>query len=67
MRGTRGPRLSPGKRAIRQQLYERYHSGDAVRLAGTFYNLYDRDFHVERIFEMLDGLEVRESTGGKSL
>src|SRR5947209_4266399 len=27
----------------RQQLYERYYSGDPVRLAGTLYGLYDKD------------------------
>jgi 4-hydroxyphenylacetate 3-monooxygenase len=38
----------------RQQLYERYYSGDPVRLAGTLYGLYDRDAHIDRIVAMLD-------------
>jgi 4-hydroxyphenylacetate 3-monooxygenase len=45
--------------AGRQQLYERYYSGDPVRLAGTLYNLYDRHPHIERIFALLHDLEVR--------
>ena len=44
----------------RQQLYERYYSGDPVRLAGTLYGLYDRDTHIDRIIAMLDGLEARQ-------
>jgi 4-hydroxyphenylacetate 3-monooxygenase len=44
----------------RQQLYERYYSGDPVRLAGTLYGLYDKDTYVDRIFTMLDELEARE-------
>ena len=43
----------------RQQLYERYYSGDPVRLAGTLYNLYDKDTHIDRIFGLLDDLEAR--------
>jgi 4-hydroxyphenylacetate 3-monooxygenase len=43
----------------RQQLYEKYYSGDPVRLAGTLYQLYDRDSHIERIWSLLDGLEQR--------
>jgi 4-hydroxyphenylacetate 3-monooxygenase len=42
----------------RQQLYERYYSGDPVRLAGTLYALYDKDTHIDRIFGMLDDLET---------
>ncbi len=45
--------------AGRQQLYERYYSGDPVRLAGTLYQLYDREPHVERIWRLLDTLEPR--------
>jgi 4-hydroxyphenylacetate 3-monooxygenase len=45
--------------AGRQQLYERYYSGDPVRLAGTLYQLYDRESHVERIWRLLDTLEAR--------
>jgi 4-hydroxyphenylacetate 3-monooxygenase len=44
----------------RQQLYERYYSGDPVRLAGTLYGLYDKDTYMDRVFEMLDELERRE-------
>ena len=53
----------------RPQLYERYHSGDPVRLAGTLYGLYDydKDTHIDRIFAMLDDLDARESAGRKSL
>jgi 4-hydroxyphenylacetate 3-monooxygenase len=43
----------------RQQLYERYYSGDQIRLAGTLYSLYDKDSHIDRIFAMLDDLEAR--------
>ena len=43
----------------RQQLYERYYSGDPVRLAGTLYSLYDRDTYIDRITQLLDGLEAR--------
>jgi 4-hydroxyphenylacetate 3-monooxygenase len=44
----------------RQQLYERYYSGDPVRLAGTLYGLYDKDPHIDRIAAMLDDLEARQ-------
>ena len=47
----------------RQQLYERYYSGDPVRLAGTLYQLYDRDSHMERIWALLDTLEQRQAAG----
>jgi 4-hydroxyphenylacetate 3-monooxygenase len=43
----------------RQQLYERYYSGDPVRLAGVLYSLYDRDSYMQRIWHLLDGLEAR--------
>jgi 4-hydroxyphenylacetate 3-monooxygenase len=43
----------------RQQMYERYYSGDPVRLAGMLYQLYDRDSHMARIWALLDGLEQR--------
>ncbi len=42
----------------RQQLYERYYSGDPVRLAGTLYGLYDKDTHIDRIVAILDELEA---------
>jgi 4-hydroxyphenylacetate 3-monooxygenase len=44
----------------RQQLYERYYSGDPVRLAGTLYGLYDKDTHIDRILAMIDNLEARK-------
>jgi 4-hydroxyphenylacetate 3-monooxygenase len=47
----------------RQQLYERYYSGDPVRLAGALYALYDKDAPIARIREMLDQLERRHKTG----
>lgn len=43
----------------RQQLYERYYSGDPVRLAGALYTLYDKVPHIDRIHSMLDDIEVR--------
>ncbi|MEJ0069644.1 MAG: 4-hydroxyphenylacetate 3-hydroxylase C-terminal domain-containing protein [Pseudomonadota bacterium] len=45
----------------RQQLYERYYSGDPVRLAGTLYNLYDRDSHIARVSDLLADLEQRQN------
>jgi 4-hydroxyphenylacetate 3-monooxygenase len=50
--------------AGRQQLYERYYSGDPVRLAGTLYGLYDRETHIDRIHAMLSDLESRQSQAG---
>jgi 4-hydroxyphenylacetate 3-monooxygenase len=41
----------------RQQLYERYYSGDPVRLAGALYSMYDKDSYMERIWGTLDRLE----------
>ncbi len=49
----------------RQQLYERYYSGDPVRLAGLLYDTYDKDTYIDRIHGMLDDLEAR-MTGGPS-
>src|SRR5207253_10163616 len=46
--------------AGRQQLYERYYSGDPVRLAGTLYGLYDRDTYIDRITRLLDDLTSAE-------
>src|SRR5256885_5920981 len=43
----------------RQQLYERYYSGDPVRLAGALYAMYDKDAPVARIHRMLDELEAK--------
>jgi 4-hydroxyphenylacetate 3-monooxygenase len=45
----------------RQQLYERYYSGDPVRLAGALYNLYPKDAPIARIHRMLDELEARQT------
>jgi 4-hydroxyphenylacetate 3-monooxygenase len=44
----------------RQQLYERYYSGDPVRLAGTLYEIYDKNPYVDRIAGLLDDLETRQ-------
>ena len=43
----------------RQQLYERYYSGDPVRLAGALYTLYEKDAPIARIHQMLDDLEAK--------
>jgi 4-hydroxyphenylacetate 3-monooxygenase len=45
--------------AGRQQLYERYYSGDPVRLAGMLYSLYDRNGYMQRIWHLLDSVEAR--------
>ncbi len=45
--------------AGRQQLYERYYSGDPVRLAGALYGLYDKGPYIDRVTAMLDALEAR--------
>jgi 4-hydroxyphenylacetate 3-monooxygenase len=45
----------------RQQLYERYYSGDPVRLAATLYDIYDKNTYVDRIGELLDDLEGRQN------
>lgn len=42
----------------RQQLYERYYSGDPARLAGSLYNLYDREGAMARIWSTLDRFEA---------
>jgi 4-hydroxyphenylacetate 3-monooxygenase len=47
----------------RQQLYERYYSGDPVRLAGVLYQLYDKAPYIERISTLLDDLEARAIPG----
>lgn len=41
----------------RQQLYERYFAGDPVRGAGGLYNAYDKQPHVDRIWQLLDRFE----------
>ncbi|MBV8166328.1 MAG: 4-hydroxyphenylacetate 3-monooxygenase, oxygenase component [Alphaproteobacteria bacterium] len=48
----------------RQQLYERYYSGDPVRLASSLYNLYDTQHYRERIAALLDDLEARAAPPG---
>jgi 4-hydroxyphenylacetate 3-monooxygenase len=45
--------------AGRQQLYERYYSGDPVRLAGMLFSLYDRNEYMQRVSRLLDSLEAR--------
>ena len=47
----------------RQQLYERYYSGDPVRLAGAQYAAYDKAPYIARINDMLDELEGRAGEG----
>jgi 4-hydroxyphenylacetate 3-monooxygenase len=42
----------------RQQLYERYYSGDPVRLAGVLYEHYDKEPYIARITEFLDRVEA---------
>jgi 4-hydroxyphenylacetate 3-monooxygenase len=48
----------------RQQLYERYYSGDPVRLAAALFGLYDADPYKERIDRLLDDLEQRQEPPG---
>ena len=43
--------------AGRQQLYERYYSGDPVRLSATLYQMYRKDPHIDRIWALLDRLK----------
>src|SRR5258708_36113286 len=50
----------------RQQLYERYYSGDPVRLAGTLYALYDKDTHIDRIVAMLDEIHAHHPPPGEA-
>jgi 4-hydroxyphenylacetate 3-monooxygenase len=45
----------------RQQLYERYYSGDPVRLAGTLYDIYDKQAYVDRMVELLSHIEARHA------
>jgi hypothetical protein len=32
-----------------------------IRLAGTLYDLYDKDTHIDRIVGLLDGLKAHEN------
>ncbi len=43
----------------RQQLYERYYSGDPVRLAGALYAMYDKDAPIAHIERLLADVEAR--------
>jgi 4-hydroxyphenylacetate 3-monooxygenase len=43
----------------RQQLYERYYTGDPVRLYGTFYNMYKKEPFYQRIDEVLEDMARR--------
>ncbi len=43
--------------AGRQQLYERYYSGDPVRAAAIMYNMADKEPGINRIWEFLDEYE----------
>jgi 4-hydroxyphenylacetate 3-monooxygenase len=45
--------------AGRQQLYERYYTGDPVRLAGMLFNLYDKKPFQERMDGILEDIERR--------
>ena len=43
----------------RQQLYERFYTGDPVRLSGALYDAYPKSDYIDRIWGMLDDLETR--------
>lgn len=45
----------------RQQLYERFYTGDPVRLSGALYDQYSKSDYIDRIWGMLDDLELREN------
>lgn len=47
----------------RQQLYQRYCSGDPNRLASALYQGYDKDTYIDRVHAMLDHTEDRMSSG----
>src|SRR5262245_34621370 len=49
--------------AGRQQLYERFYSGDPVRLAGSLYARYDKEPYIKRIDAMLEELDGRTRGG----
>ena len=38
-----------------------------MRLAGTLYEIYDKDPYVDRVTELLDGLEARQTGDGTPL
>ncbi len=50
--------------AGRQQLYERYYSGDPVRLGSMLYRIYDKDPFINRIDGLLSDLEQRQNPVG---
>lgn len=50
----------------RQQLYERYYSGDPVRLAGMLYNIYEKEPFIDRIDQLLEDLEKRQDPGNSA-
>ena len=52
--------------AGRQQLYERYYSGDPVRLAAGLFELYDKQEYKDRIDALLDDLEARQQPPGST-
>ncbi len=41
----------------RQELYERYYSGDPVRLAATLYSIYPKETAIEQVWNLLRELE----------
>lgn len=45
----------------RQQLYERYYSGDPVRLAAALFGAYEGQPYKDRIDRLLDDLEARQA------
>ena len=49
--------------AGRQQLYERYYTGDPVRLAGTLFNLYDKKPYHEQMSRILEDIQRRHESG----
>jgi 4-hydroxyphenylacetate 3-monooxygenase len=52
--------------AGRQQLYERYYSGDPVRLAAALFGMYDKEPYKDRIETLLDDLEGRQQPPGST-
>ena len=42
----------------RQQLYERYYTGDPARLSGVLYNRYAKEPFVDRVWDMLQAVEA---------
>lgn len=52
--------------AGRQQLYERYYTGDPVRLAAMLFNLYDKKPFHDRMDDILADIERRNADWGMS-